>query len=166
MARILLMTGLWVPVVGRAPTEGKALANRLAARYPRANLTWHSWWDKVDVIPLLDATPLVLIGHSFGASACITLAKDLEKRNKVIDEMLLLDPVPIRMKDRWTRKTIDVPDNVHSARCIARRVRLYPRSKLARGANATNETRSVGHDRFMSNPDIVAIIEGIVKRFA
>ncbi len=166
MPRILIMTGLWIPVIGRAPSDGAKLVRQLAKRYPKANLTWHSWWETIDPTPLLGESPLILIGHSFGGHACIRLAKQFAKQNKTVDELLLLDPVPTDFKGRWTRRRIEVPDNVSSARCVARTLRLYPRSKIARGANVTNETRSIAHDRFMQHSDIVGIIETIVKRFA
>ena len=165
MARILLMTGLWVPIVGRAPREGKALAERLAKKHARANLTWHSWWDTIDPEPLLGPSPLILIGHSFGGSACLTLARQLARRGKTVDELLLLDPVPTSLKERWSSGKVEVPENVKATRCIARTLRLYPRSKKARGANVKNETRWIGHDKFMSSREIVEIIEAIVKRF-
>lgn len=165
MARILLITGLWVPVIGRAPRDGKKLAERLARTYPRANLTWHSWWDTIESQKLRDASPLILIGHSFGGAACLRLAKDLEKIGKSVDELLLLDPVPTDFKSRWRRMKLDVPPNVKLTRCIARTVRIYPRSKKARGTQVSNETRWIGHDKFMSNRDIVEIIERIVRRF-
>lgn len=164
--RMLLVTGLWVPIVGRAPSDGKRLADRLAAAYPAANLTWHSWWDVIDPAPLLDASPLILIGHSFGGAACVRLAKQLVERQQTVNELLLLDPVPTDVAGRWMHRQIDIPSNVASGRCIARKTRLYPRSKLARGANITNETRSIPHDRFLQHRDIVAIIESMVKQFA
>ena len=166
MARIILITGLWIPFIGRAPTDGEALVKKLAAQYPRANLSWHSWFGEIAVDPLVHESPLILIGHSFGGAVCVKLARELEKRGKRIDELLLLDPVPTDFNGRWKRGKIDVPDNVQTTRCIARSLRLYPRSKKANGQNVKNETRWIGHDKFMCKNEIVGIVEGIVKRFA
>ena len=55
--RVLLITGLWVPLIGHAPTDGHALAARLAERYPLANVTWHSWWSPPDAASLAKAAP-------------------------------------------------------------------------------------------------------------
>lgn len=166
MPRILIITGLWIPLIGKAPTEGQALAERLAKQYPRANVSWHSWFGRIDFEPLRSATPLILIGHSFGGGVCVKLASDLASVGKNVDELLLLDPVPTDFKGRWQRSRIDVPANVRTTRCIARSMRLYPRSKKASGQNVTNETTRVGHDQFMSDPSIVETIESIVERYA
>ena len=165
MSRILLITGLWVPFIGRAPADGEALVKKLAKQYPRANLTWHSWFGHIDLAPLVNESPLILIGHSFGGAVAVKLASDLERRGKRIDELLLLDPVPTDFKGRWRQSKIDVPSNVNTTRCIARSLRFYPRSKKAKGENVKNETRWIGHDKFMCKDEIVGIVEGIVKRF-
>lgn len=162
--RVLLITGLWVPVVGRAPTDGETLAGRLAKAYPRANVAWHSWWTPVDVDALLAFGRVALIGHSFGGSVCVDVARRLERRGRRVEEMLLLDPVPTDVASRWTRSRIDVPANVGRARCVARTTRLFPRSKIARG-NVENETRPIPHDDFLRAPEIVAIVEAVVRRF-
>lgn len=162
--RVLLITGLWVPLIGHAPTDGATLARRLAKQYPRANVTWHSWLKAVDADALASAARIALIGHSFGGDACVTLAAELARRGRPVEEMLLLDPVPIDVAGRWTRGRIEVPANVGRARCIARAARLYPRSKLA-GGNAANETCRVGHDDFLRDDRIVAAIEDVVRRF-
>src|SRR5688500_4351662 len=116
--RVLLITGRWVPVVGHAPTDGEKLARRLAEAYPRANVAWHSWWTPVDVDALLAFGRVALIGHSFGGSICVDVARQLERRRRPVEEMLLLDPVPTDVAGRWTRSHVDVPANVARARCV------------------------------------------------
>lgn len=158
--RTLIVTGLKIPFLGRAPGDGKALARQLAERFPQAGVEHADWNDPLEVESLARADRIVLIGHSFGGARCVRLARQLERLGKRVDDMLLLDPVPTKLAERWLKGAMRVSRNVARLACIHRRWRLYPRSKKAKGVpGGTNRGVGIGHDDFFRSDQVVAAIE-------
>lgn len=166
MPRTYIVTGLKIPFMGKAPTAGRELAKMFADKYPSANVKHLSWLDDVNVEELKREGPITLIGHSFGGSHCVKIARQMEKAGIPVERMLLLDPVPTDFHGRWKESKIDIPGNVKQCTCIARMLRLYPRSKKAKGNNVDNGTKWLGHDLFFSKDDLIKVVEEFVRAAA
>ena len=55
---------------------------------------WHRWRTIAEEIPVSRAgSPIVLVGHSFGADAAVHLARELRQIGGTVDLIITLDPV-------------------------------------------------------------------------
>lgn len=102
-------------------------------RDARWNAVRFAWTDTRRALTRLahgdpDSAP-VLIGHSFGGSAAVTVATEFGRPC----DLYLIDPVPTRMIDRYFKSQIEIPMNVNRCRCYMRDTIIGPFSKTVKG---------------------------------
>jgi hypothetical protein len=99
------------------------------------------------------ALPDTLIGHSFGADACVEAAWKFGG----IRRLFLIDPVPRNPFKRWLGGAIQIPDNVTDCICY-RAESLYPLAKWCKGNNVKNVQGKGNHNDVIKDaiPQILA----------
>jgi hypothetical protein len=99
------------------------------------------------------ALPDTLIGHSFGADACVEAAWKFGG----IRRLFLIDPVPRNPFKRWLGGAIQIPDNVTDCVCY-RADSIYPLAKWCKGNNVKNVQGKGNHNDVIKDaiPQILA----------
>jgi len=77
----------------QANTGGKGLKFKLLPNQTSGHLHQAKWRKICEALGLLDATPLVLVGHSNGGAAVMNLARCLQSQGKSIDLTVTADSV-------------------------------------------------------------------------
>jgi hypothetical protein len=76
-----------------ANTGGKGLTFKLLPNQKTKHLHQAKWRQICDVLGLLDATPLILVGHSNGGAAAMNLARCVQSQGKSVDLVFSADSV-------------------------------------------------------------------------
>jgi pimeloyl-ACP methyl ester carboxylesterase len=97
--------------------------------------------------------PDTLVGHSFGADACVEAAWKFGG----IRRLFLIDPVPRNPFKRWLGGAIQIPDNVTDCICY-RAESVYPLAKWCKGNNVKNIQGKGNHNTVIQDaiPQILA----------
>ena len=100
----------------------------------------------------------LLVGHSFGGSRCVSIAKTLER----VPWLVLIEPVPRRGWGICDAKSFRLPGSVRNAACFLRR-RFWgmpPFSHPIRRAAGrfVNERLGVWHDAIVRRPEVRATL--------
>lgn len=77
----------------QAGTGGNGLTFKLFPGQRTKHLHQKKWRDICQALGLLQATPLILVGHSNGGAAAVDLAKCLQGQGKTVDLLLSCDSV-------------------------------------------------------------------------
>ena len=112
---------------------------RVLPKYPGTQVQFHSYADDVPGALMRTAQamaaggkkePLILLGHSYGASALFRAAHKMP--GVVIDHLIMLDPVPRWLWGQFQWWCYKLPANVKAATCIYNPWSL-PKSSPIRG---------------------------------
>ena len=119
-------------------------------RFPGTTVCYNSWRDAVarDVAACAarGAGPLILLGHSYGASALYRAVRQLRGK-VVVDHFILLDPVPRWLWGQFQWSAYELPWNVRAATCLYNPVSL-PKSSPIRNVRRQNAIdRDIGSYR-------------------
>ena len=76
-----------------ASTQNKGLIYKLLDDQDGLHIHQARWRELCDSPTLLQASPLVLIGHSNGGAAAVNVARSLEEKGKVVDLLFTADSV-------------------------------------------------------------------------
>ena len=77
----------------QANSGGAGLTFQLLAGQTTKHLHQTKWRALCDAIKLLDATPLIIVGHSNGGAAAVSLSRCLNAVNKTVDLLFTADSV-------------------------------------------------------------------------
>ncbi len=77
----------------QAATGGLGLKFRLLPNQSKKHLHQRKWRQICQALSLLEATPLILVGHSNGGAAAVDLARCLQAQGKAVDLLVTCDSV-------------------------------------------------------------------------
>lgn len=77
----------------QAATGGRGLKFRLLPNQSKKHLHQRKWRQICQALSLLEATPLILVGHSNGGAAAVDLARCLHAQGKSVDLLVTCDSV-------------------------------------------------------------------------
>jgi pimeloyl-ACP methyl ester carboxylesterase len=147
------------------------IETQLRPRYPAISVAYHAWRDDVaGAVRRQAATgggPLILLGHSYGASALVRASRQLDPM--AIDHLIMLDPVPRWLWGQFQWTSYRLPENVKAATCLYNPWSL-PKSSPIRGRHPAyrNETVSPLHASIPGNPGVqlrvLEIIRGLMAK--
>lgn len=107
-------------------------------QYPQAQVGYYSWRDDLtgaiawQAVRPAEHGPLILLGHSYGASALVRAARRVHPL--VVDHLIMLDPVPRWLWGMFQWTSYRLPTNVRAATCLYNPWSL-PKSSPIRGRN-------------------------------
>jgi pimeloyl-ACP methyl ester carboxylesterase len=114
-------------------------------RFPGTTVAYNSWRDDVaEEVAACAARgngPLILLGHSYGASALFRAARQLRGK-VVVDHFIMLDPVPRWLWGQFQWTSYRLPQNVKAATCLYNPVSL-PKSSPIRNVRGNGMYRNV-----------------------
>ena len=139
-------------------------------RHPGITANYHSYHDYV--VSSINRThgpggagrrPLILLGHSYGASALVRAAERIP--SITIDHLILLDPVPRWLWGQFQWSCWHLPRNVKAATCIYNPWSL-PKSSPIRGGfeQFRNIEVSPLHASIPGDPEVQGYILEIIER--
>ena len=118
-------------------------------RFPGTTVCYNSWRDAVarDVAAYARREaggegPLILLGHSYGASALFRAVRQLRGK-VVVDHFIMLDPVPRWLWGQFQWSAYQIPRNVRAATCLYNPVSL-PKSSPIRNVRRNGGDRNFG----------------------
>ena len=142
---------------GRGPGNGlQELAAMIRAKHPEQRVITRAWNDNDDIATTIarHPGPVALIGHSFGGSQSVDLAKAV---GRPVQWLMLLDPVPCKdWAFRHDGKYFEVPSNVEHAICFHRPAGGWPTSYgIVNWPDPTaDHVRRMGHSDFGGNDEV------------
>jgi pimeloyl-ACP methyl ester carboxylesterase len=139
---------------------------RVLPRFPGTSVCYNSWRDNVAEQIAHYARhgngPLILLGHSYGASALFRAARKLPR--VAIDHFIMLDPVPrwLWWQFQWT--CYRLPRNVRAATCLYNPISLPKSSPIRslRGGAYRNVTVSPWHASIPGDAGVQAEVFNII----
>ena len=139
-------------------SDGHGLA-RLAAYLAKyfGTVQIHEWKDDVAAAILaVEHSPLIMVGHSFGAARSIHAARILNAMDVPVDHLFILDGVPLDGSFLPNNKEWVIPGNVKRATCYWRKPWIWPLSRpiLNESAEYQNVPLSIGHSAFNNHPKV------------
>jgi pimeloyl-ACP methyl ester carboxylesterase len=138
-------------------------------QYPHATVGYYSWRDDLigsirrQAAAATSAGPLILLGHSYGASALVRAARRLEPLP--IDHLIMLDPVPRWLWGQFQWTSYRLPPNVRAATCLYNPWSL-PKSSPIRGRHPAyrNVTVSPLHASIPGDANVQSQVMAIIPR--
>jgi len=132
------------------------IANTLRHRYPDAHIITRGCFDHDGIEQTVESHdgPVALIGHSFGGSKSVELAKHLHRS---VQYLILLDPVPSGdWALRHAGKYFEIPASVIRSVCFYRPAGLWPISYPINNPASQNDNRlrELEHSEFCHNAEV------------